>query len=133
MSRYLSSSGTWWHARVTQGLKCKFPFKLIISSARYVHVEDLSHDAVLCLVTKSEWLAERQTVFPQLIGTANSDLPSAAYEGVHAGPTPALNKFVLHQSVGLSFPSVSAEVAQKLKTNILMCRKLRSAYALQTN
>lgn len=109
------------NANVTRGLKSKFPFDCF--KCALCLGGRMSHDDVLCLVTKSERLAERQNGFHQLIGSVNSDLPSSVCEGVRVGPTPALNTFVLHPSSGLSAPCVSAEVAQELKTNILMCRK----------
>lgn len=112
-------------------LNANFPLSWLFQ----VHVMSMWKAVTWCcplLSNQVRMAGWKANCFPQLIGTTNSDLPSAVYEGVHAGPTPALNKFVLYQSVGLSFPCVSAEVAQKLKTNILMCRKLRSAYSLQT-
>lgn len=112
-------------------LNANFPLSWLFQ----VHVMSLWKTVTWCrplLSNQVRMAGWKANCFPQLIGAANSDLLSTMCEGVHAGLTPALNKFVLYQSVGLSFPRVSAEVAQKLKTNILMCRKLRSAYALQT-
>lgn len=118
VSRFLLSSGIYHGMLMLLGvLKANFPLSWLFQVCIMSWWKDVTWQCPLLSnqVRMTRWKADG---FHQLIGSVNSDLPSTAYEGVRVGPTPALNKFVLHQSAGLSSPCVSAEVAQELKTNI---------------